>query len=370
MQTACRTLKKFFAVTKDKASQHKKVWELASEFWSELTDSMSLMLSVGSSDVCTLIFKALLNFLGDPDCQRLFLQCEEETRIFLLAVVDYLSVEQENFQSQKTDRNKTIKLLKICPIVIETLQKLNNKQNLALLEHPGTASSDASKQPEAGQALRKIIEKDFCSNILQLLEMVVSTSKAAESLQSFGTNKLLSEERTVFDFIETLNDFYILSSETQALYFDFLFRFTEYTGEQRQEAFIKRSFSIFYSALLRGRIKKSIVKELVPRLIERMKSLIDLRYNNEACMTLVFQAKGQQTLFLTVGLYLIHITSFLINPKQFKARLQIHGAQMNENRIGVQSMPTQAEPAASQPEERKRNQMHQEGQETGGTGNT
>ncbi len=43
--------------------------------------------------------------------------------------------------------------------------------------------------------------------------MVVSTSKAAESLQSFGTNKLLSEERTVFDFIESLNDFFYLNTE-------------------------------------------------------------------------------------------------------------------------------------------------------------
>ena len=66
-----------------------------------------------------------------------------------------------------------------------------------------------------------------------------------------------------------------------------------------------------------------------------MKDLIDLRYNNQACVTLVFQAKGQQTLFLTCGLYMIHITSFLINPQQFKARLLIHGAQMSEIRPGV-----------------------------------
>lgn len=63
--------------------------------------------------------------------------------------------------------------------------------------------------------------------------MVVSTSKAAESLQSFGTNKLLSEERTVFDFIENLNDFYLLNCETQTLFMEFLFQFTEYKGEPR-----------------------------------------------------------------------------------------------------------------------------------------
>ena len=43
------------------------------------------------------------------------------------AVVDYLQIEIENLQSQKSDRNKTIKLLKVCPIVIETLQKLYSK---------------------------------------------------------------------------------------------------------------------------------------------------------------------------------------------------------------------------------------------------
>ena len=66
---------------------------MAKEFWTELTDCMSLMLSVGSSDVCILIFKALLTFLADSDCQYLFLFCEEETKMFLSAVVDYLYTE-------------------------------------------------------------------------------------------------------------------------------------------------------------------------------------------------------------------------------------------------------------------------------------
>ena len=81
--------------------------------------------------------------------------------------------------------------------------------------------------------LGKIIEKDFFSTVLNLLEMIVSTSKAAESLQSFGANKLLAEERTAFDFIESLNDFCCLNNETQSLYMDFLFKFTEYTGQAR-----------------------------------------------------------------------------------------------------------------------------------------
>ena len=69
---------------------------------------------------------------------------------------------------------------------------------------------------------------------------------------------------------------------------DFILKFTEYKGEQRQEAFIKRSLAIFYIAFLRGRIQKSIVKDLTPKLIDRMKDLINLRYDNQACVSLVF----------------------------------------------------------------------------------
>lgn len=193
------------------------------------------MLSVGSSEVCILIFKALVNFLQDPDCQKMFLMSEDESRTFLSAVVDYLVVEQDNFQAQKIDRNKTIKLLKICPIVIETLQKLYNKQNLEKLQElfaPGNVPSQSKESVfDGNRVVKKIIEEDFSQIVMQLLEMVVCTSKAAESLQSFGTNKLLAEERTVFDFIESLNEFFVLSRETQEAYLHFIFKFTEYRSE-------------------------------------------------------------------------------------------------------------------------------------------
>ena len=103
-----------------------------------------------------------------------------------------------------------------------------------------------------------------------------------------------------------------------------------------------------------------IVRTLVPRLFDRMQQLIDLRYDNQACMTLVFQAKGQQQLFLSVGIYLIHIASFLINPEQFKARMSTHYAQAST----VVKLGTPAGVAESEV-----NEFPQaEGQETGGTG--
>lgn len=193
------------------------------------------------------------------------------------AVIDYLVNEIESLQSQKTDRNKTIKLLKICPIVIETLQKLYNKQTLA-------AVTEAATKGNESQVISKLIDKDTCATIFSLLQMVLSTSKAAENLQSFGTNKLLTEERAVFDFIENLNDFCVMKEDAQMQYLDFLLKFTEYTVEPRQEAFIKRAFGIIYTTLLRGGVRKNILVGLVPRLLDRMTDLINLRYNNQACV--------------------------------------------------------------------------------------
>ena len=123
--------------------------------------------------------------------------------------------------------------------------------------------------------------------------MIVNTSKSSDGFQSFGTpHKLLSEEKVVFDFIESLNEFVRLNEKAQENYCEFLFDFTEYRGEPRSEGFIRRTFGILYSILLKGRITSPIVTNLVPRLFDRMQQLIDLRYDNQACMTLVFQAKG------------------------------------------------------------------------------
>jgi hypothetical protein len=65
-----------------------------------------------------------------------------------------------------------------------------------------------------------------------------------------------------------------------------------------------------------------------------------LRYDEEAAKVLIFQAKGQQTLFFTAGLYIIHITSFFINSEQFKARVFAHQKASAEQRLGAPKQRT------------------------------
>ena len=62
--------------------------------------------------------------------------------------------------------------------------------------------------------------------------------------------------------------------------------------------------------------------------------LLDLRYDSEVAKILIFSAKGQTTLFYTSGLYLILITSFLLNPDQFRARILAHQHLQNVQRLG------------------------------------
>jgi hypothetical protein len=70
-------------------------------------------------------------------------------------------------------------------------------------------------------------------------------------MASFGSaNRLLTEEKAVFDFIESLNDFFVSKEEIQLDYYDFLIKFTEFNGEPRQEAFIRRTLQIIYNKLL------------------------------------------------------------------------------------------------------------------------
>mmetsp|Transcript_18339 Transcript_18339/g.13339 ORF Transcript_18339/g.13339 Transcript_18339/m.13339 type:complete len:145 (-) Transcript_18339:69-503(-) len=138
-------------------------------------------------------------------------------------------------------------------------------------------------------------------------------------------HKLVTEERLAFDFVEGLNAPLHRNSSSHLLYIGFLLQFTEYEmNEPHSEAFVRRTFSILNNLMLQGKIPLDILKEVLPNLFDKIEALLDLRYNNDACMNLIFPAKGSQTLFYTVGLYAMHFSSYLINSKNFKQRMAAH----------------------------------------------
>ena len=153
-----------------------------------------------------------------------------------------------------------------------------------------------------------------------------------EGFQGMGQpHKLLMEEKQMFEFIERLNEIVNKNKQTHLTYFKFLMQFTEYdVQEPHSEAFIRRTFSILNSIILQGKLDNDILLEILPPLFDRIEQLVTFRYNNEACMGLVFPSKGSQTLFFTVGVYAMHFASFMINPKHFKTRMTAHFKQSQD----------------------------------------
>ena len=70
--------------------------ELALEFWTELSDNLNMLISVGSTEVCLMVFKSLQDFFSNPMCLQLFLSCEEESRNLIMSISDYLQNELES----------------------------------------------------------------------------------------------------------------------------------------------------------------------------------------------------------------------------------------------------------------------------------
>jgi hypothetical protein len=110
--------------------------------------------------------------------------------------------------------------------------------------------------------------------------MLCASSKTSEGQNSLGSNqRLLTEEKVVFDFIEQLNDFYICDAEIQLAYIDFLSSFLDYSGDQRSDAFIRRVLQIMFNKMLTCKINANLIKRVLPNILDRMQSLIELRYH-------------------------------------------------------------------------------------------
>jgi len=163
--------------------------------------------------------------------------------------------------------------------------------------------------------------------LLTLLEKLIkTTNKQTDGFSGMGVpHKLLSEEKVTFEFVENLNEIVSLDRQAHLEYLRFLLSFGHYDrNEPHTEAFVRRIFSIINNIIIQSRVPSSILQEVLPLLFERIEELIDLRYDNENCMALIFPSKGPQSLFFTIGLYAMQISSFLINPVQFKQRMTVH----------------------------------------------
>jgi hypothetical protein len=249
----------------------------------------------------------------------MFLSKAEQSCQLLEATSIFLSFDKKEEKQSQEAKNTALKVLKMCPIFIETLQKVYSPLALQNLE-PNHTRDEESKQDPIYTVILQPRHSELVFKLL--LQMLAASSKTSDGQNSFGTQqRMLTEEKVVFEFIEQLNDFYISEPEIHASYLDFLLSFLHYQGDPRAEVFVRRVLILIYNKVLTGKISCSLATKLAPKLYDRLQSLIDLRYDSHHCANIITQAKGQQTLFTTVGLFCILFSSFFINPVQFKARM-------------------------------------------------
>lgn len=165
-------------------------------------------------ELCKTIFKSLSDLA--PICSVVISQ--DSINQLLKVTKNLIETETEN---SADDRNQVLKLLKSVPVLVESLRKIFEQTELF------------ERNTEC---------------LYQLLTQLTKCSGQSDGYLGFGQpNKLLSEEKVVFDFVE------ILCSPTIA-YFDFLSQFLTFNKqENRSEAFIRRALSIFFNALLKGK---------------------------------------------------------------------------------------------------------------------
>ncbi len=164
-----------------------------------------------------------------------------------------------------------------------------------------------------------VLSEKIQASLYVLLRKMLGATSVSEGLHGISNPiKLLTEERTVFDFIEYLPTIFN-KPELYHTYFNFLLEFLNFRVENpHSDAFIRRVLGIIKNSVVVHNLGLELVKGLVPKLYPKFATIISLRFQNDACKMLLFNAKDSQPLWYEVGEFFVNISTFLVSPKMYK----------------------------------------------------
>ncbi|CAI2383397.1 unnamed protein product [Moneuplotes crassus] len=129
-------------------------------------------------------------------------------------------------------------------------------------------------------------------------------------------NDLKNEEKQIFDFIEYLGELLNENDEALKYYLSFLLNFISYdANEPHYEMFVRRAFGILSEGIVRDQYSPSILFDLLPELYSKTSNIVDLRYHNNSCMSLVFSMKTSASLFETAGMFILQVSSHILGKE-------------------------------------------------------
>ncbi len=265
-----------------------------------LLDTWVDMAKYGSCDILTTIFKSIQQMAGKcRDC--VFARFDEMWRVFMSSVA---CVVAEKPDPRAHARSMVVKLV---PSIIETFACIFTPEN-------------AKDFPHA------VLADRIQTGLLELMKKLLAATSRAEGAHGISSPiKLLSEEKTMFDFVETLPVIYA-KEDSYAAYFDFLLDMLVFRiDDPHSDAFIRRAIAIIRDFIIARNMSLGLVKRLIPQLYPRFGTIISLRFQNDACKTLLFNAKDSQPLWYAVGERFVQVSSYLVNPQMFKDNFRTSG---------------------------------------------
>lgn len=129
-------------------------------------------------------------------------------------------------------------------------------------------------------------------------------------------NELKEDEKLIFDFIEFLGDLLKDNDDAIKYYLSYLLNFINYDPEEPHfEMFVRRTFTIISEYITKDQYGPSILYDLVPDLFTKTSDIVNLRYHNNSCMSLVLSMKSNASLFETAGMFLLQISSHILDQE-------------------------------------------------------
>jgi len=279
-----------------------KSWQIMLENWTDLSKNSSF-------EILATIYKSIQQMV--TKCKICVYRRFEETWKIYIDSINWIINDKPNTSTTAHARPLVIKLT---PTIVESFKTI--------------FSAEIAKECEL------VLNEKVLSSLYQLIRKILSSTSVLEGLHGI-TNpiRLIGEERSLFEFIEYLPKIF-MKEEAFNGYFEFLIEFLNFKiDDPHSDGFIRKVLLIIKNYVVAYGLPKDLVKGLIKKLYPKFSQIIGLRFQNDICKILLFNAKECQPLWYDVGEFFVNFSTYLASPKIFKEAVPIMEESSKEPRF-------------------------------------
>lgn len=254
------------------------------DFWVTYVKLMSLFVSNASAEILKGVLETI-DFVLNSELDYYFYEKYDSVTLGLFEEIN--SVIQ-----RKTDLVLT---LQVTELLVKIYKMVFTKQNV-------------ENKPQ-------LLNPQNLNVALHILRVNLINARPTIGLNAMRQDNVLKdEEKLIFDFIDTLGELLHENDDALKYYLSFLLNFINYDpNEPHYETFVQKIFEMITNGICNDYYSPGILFELMPELYSKTSEIVDLRYDNDACMSLIFSMKSGYSLFENAGMFLLKITSHILD---------------------------------------------------------